>query len=338
MELLLNSHFPTDERTEAIGVCRMDKKKAYLRELTPYRRRMLEQAFLAFDDDIGDGDITTAAVSPPESRLEEAVIVSREDGILCGILEAQELFEAGNLAVNWEKKEGDSLKAGSVIARVKGDVREILSRERTALNYLQILSGIATLCSIFSRRFPGKVASLRKTHPGIAYSEKRAVLVGGALTHRLGLYDGFLIKDNHLALVARELFGEAKIGEDQKVRAIEECLRRAKKYRLEHQLENLFIEVEVESEEQGVAAAKMHQKEGVPDMILLDNMVAEKARECVKAIRQVAGFSIIIEASGNLTPQNLEQYLDTGVDVSSMSFLTLSAHPLDIGMKIMGYK
>ena len=316
----------------------MEKDKAYLRELESYRGRMLEQAFLALKDDVGGRDITTLAVSPPSGRVEEAVIVSREEGILCGVLEAKALLEAGGLSVSLEKEEGDAICAGAVIARVNGDVREILSRERAALNYLQILSGIATLSNCFSRRFPGKVASLRKTHPGLAFSEKRAVLVGGALTHRLGLFDGFLIKDNHVALVARELFGEAAIGEDQKVRAIEESLHRAKKYRIEHGLKDLFIEIEVESESQGLAAARMHQKEGVPDMILLDNMNPEKVRRCVVAIHEVTGSGVLIEASGGITPENLESYLETGVDVASMSFLTLGARPLDIGMKIVGYK
>jgi nicotinate-nucleotide pyrophosphorylase (carboxylating) len=316
----------------------MEKDKAYLRDLAPYRSRMLEQAFLSLKDDIWDKDITTLAVSSSEGKVEEAVIVAREEGVLCGVLEAKALLEAGGLTVSWEKEEGTSLQAGSIIARVKGDIREILSRERTALNYLQVLSGISTLCNSLSKRFPDKVASLRKTHPGLAFSEKRAVHVGGALTHRLGLFDGFLIKDNHLALVARELFGEAVISEDQKVRAIEECLRRAKRYRTEHGLEHLFIEVEVESQGQGVAAARMCREEGVPDMILLDNMSPERVEECVKAIREVAGSSILIEASGGINPENLGRYLDAGVDVASMSFLTLSARPLDIGLKIVGYK
>jgi nicotinate-nucleotide pyrophosphorylase (carboxylating) len=316
----------------------MEKKQAYLRELIPYRGRMLEQAFLALKDDVGEGDVTTLAVSSSQGRVEEAMIEAREEGILCGVLEAKALLEAGGLKVSWEKEEGAPLQAGSIIARVKGNVREILSRERTALNYLQILSGIATLCNAFSKRSPGKAASLRKTHPGLAFSEKRAVHVGGALTHRLGLFDGFLIKDNHLAMVARELFGDATISEEQKIRAIEESLRRAKRYRTERGLGRLFIEVEVESEGQGVAAARTYQEEGVPDMILLDNMSPEEVGKCVKAIREVAGSGVLIEASGGIRPENLGLYLDAGVDVASMSFLTLDARPLDIGLKIVGYK
>ncbi|MCJ7761052.1 carboxylating nicotinate-nucleotide diphosphorylase [Candidatus Bathyarchaeota archaeon] len=316
----------------------MDKNSAYLRELTQYRERVIGQALLALHDDIGSGDITTLALSSGRGRVEEATIVAREEGILCGVFEAESILEAGGLTTQWNKNEGDSFRPGESLAAVRGNVGELLSRERIALNYLQILSGIATLCQSFSKRFPGKVASLRKTHPGIAFSEKRAVLVGGVLTHRLCLDDGFLIKDNHLALVARSLFGEAKITEEQKLQAIEESLRLAKKYRFEHLLEKAFIEVEVESIAQGVTVANVFKAEKVPDMVLLDNMKPNMVRKCVKAIHRVAGPSLLIEASGGITPSNLELYLDTGVDVASMSFLTLDARPLDIGMKIVGYK
>ncbi len=316
----------------------MDKNSVYLRDLVPYNQRIVEQAFLALRDDIGSGDITTLALSSDKERVEEAAIVAREQGILCGILEAESILEAGGLVSKWYKREGDVFEAGETLAVVSGKVVELLSRERIALNYLQTLSGIATLCNFFSKRFPGKVASLRKTHPGIAFSEKRAVLVGGALTHRLCLDDGFLIKDNHLALVARELFGKAKINENQKLRAIEESLRRAKNYRTEHSLVSAFIEVEVESMAQGLVAAKMFRVDGVPDMVLLDNMEPDMVEACVQAIRKVAGQNLLIEASGGITPDNLQLYLDAGVDVASMSFLTLDARPLDIGMKIVGYK
>ena len=319
----------------------MDKNRAYLRDMTPYRGRALEQAFLALRDDVGGGDITTLAVSLEGDEVDEkAVISSREEGVLCGVEEARELLKAGGLEVRWEKAEGDHLEPGCVIARVRGDVREMLSRERTALNYLQILSGVATLCSRFSERFPGRVASLRKTHPGLVFSEKRAVVVGGVLTHRLGLFDGFLIKDNHLALIARELFGDrVDINEDLKVKAVEEALRRVKKYRDEHEvLASLFVEVEVESLAQAVAAAEMYRSEGVPDMVLLDNMSPAMVGKCVGAIRCVAGPGILVEASGGVTPENLASYLGSGVDVASMSFLTLDARPLDIAMKIVGYK
>jgi nicotinate-nucleotide pyrophosphorylase (carboxylating) len=174
----------------------------------------------------------------------------------------------------------------------------------------------------------------------LAFSEKRAVVVGGVLTHRLGLFDGFLIKDNHLALIAREFFGDrVDINEDLKVKAVEEALRMVKKYRDEHEvLASLFVEVEVESLAQAVAAAEMYRSERVPDMVLLDNMSPAMVAKCVEAIRCVAGPGVLVEASGGVTPENLASYLGSGVDVASMSFLTLDARPLDIAMKIVGYK
>jgi len=316
----------------------MDKTSAYLRDLFPFSERVIEQAFLALSDDIGKGDITTLALSLDGERVEEATIVAREQGILCGTFEAKTILEAGGLETQWHKDEGDAFEAGETLATVRGKIADLLGRERTVLNYLQILSGIATLCGFFSKRFPGKVASLRKTHPGIAFSEKRAIAVGGVFTHRLCLDDGFLIKDNHLALVARELFGESKISENQKLRAVEESLRRARKYRTEHHLERAFIEVEVESMAQALIAANMFLVEKVPDMVLLDNMEPNIVRKCVQAIRKVAGPKLLIDSSGGITSDNLKLYLDTGVDVASMSFLTLGARPLDIGMKIVGYK
>jgi nicotinate-nucleotide pyrophosphorylase (carboxylating) len=316
----------------------LDKKDAYVRDLSPYKEEMTKRALLALRDDIGEGDITTLAIFSESSRVEEAVIIAKSDGVLSGVFEAKEVLAAGGLKVEFTKEEGEFIEKGSVVARIVGDVREILARERTALNYLQVLSGIATVCHKLNSRFPGKVASLRKTHPGLSFSEKRSVLVGGALTHRLGLFDGFLIKDNHLAAVARELFGSTQISEEQKIKAIEESLRRAKAYRDRCRLFKCFIEVEVESLAQAKAAAVFHMADGVPDIILLDNMSPTDVSICVKAIREIAGFSILIEASGGITPNNLEQYIKAGVDVASMSFLTFNAPPLDFSLKIVGYK
>jgi nicotinate-nucleotide pyrophosphorylase (carboxylating) len=234
--------------------------------------------------------------------------------------------------------EGDVIRCGDVIAKVRGDIREILKRERTALNYLQVLSGIATATYKLANEYPERVASLRKTHPGLSYSEKRAVKIGGGYTHRLGLYDGFLIKDNHLAMIVKEIFGEGPITETKKVEAIRQALKRAKQYRVENQLENIFIEVEVESLEQAVVAAKFYREEGVPDMILLDNMEAQDVELCVKEIRRETGSGVLIESSGGVTAKNIDAYLKAGVDLISTSKITLSANPLDMSMKIQGYK
>lgn len=316
----------------------MDKDKTYNRSLAKYSDKTIFQAELALDDDVGAGDITTQAVITNRSKVEDAIIIAKANGILCGLQEAKAILEDGGLEFSSAKREGDAIRKGEIIAKVRGSIEEIVKRERTSLDYLQVLSGIATATHKLAGQYPGKVASLRKTHPGLCYSEKRAVQAGGGYTHRLGLYDGFLIKDNHLAAVVRELFGGGEITEKKKVAAIREALKRAKEYRISHKLEDCFIEVEVESLEQAVAAAKFHRDEGVPDMILLDNMDTLNVARCVKAIRKEAAKGILIESSGGITSKNIGAYIEAGVDMISSSQITLSAKPLDISMKIVGYK
>jgi len=316
----------------------LKKEEAYNRSLEKYSDRMIAQAKLALDDDVESGDITTQAVVRNKSRIEEAIIIAKDNGILCGLQEAEAILEAGGLEFESEKMDGAVIEKGDVIAKVRGGIGEILKRERTALNYLQILSGIATATHRFASRYPGKIASLRKTHPGLSHSEKRAVKAGGGFTHRLGLYDGFLIKDNHLATIVREMFGDEPITEEKKVEAIRQALKRAKQYRIDKQLGSYFIEVEVESLEQTVAVARFYEEEGVPDMILLDNMRPQDVARCVKAIRRGAGREILIESSGGITTKNVGAYIDAGADIVSTSKITLSAKPLDISMKILGYK
>lgn len=316
----------------------MKKNKAYSRSLERYRDRTIAQAKLALSDDVGQGDITTQAVFQNKVRIEDAIVVAKDNGVICGLQEAKMILEDGGLEFESQKIEGDLIRRGDIIAKVRGDIRELLKRERTVLNYLQVLSGISTATYKLANQYPGKVASLRKTHPSLCYSEKRAVKVGMGFTHRLGLYDGFLIKDNHLAIVVKEIFGEGTITEEKKVEAIKRALKRVKQYRAENHLENYFIEVEVESLEQAVATAKFHKEEGVPDMILLDNMKPQDVSKCVKAIRKEAGRELLIESSGGVTVKNIGAYIEAGVDVVSTSKITLSAKPLDMSMKIVGYK
>jgi len=314
------------------------KDQAYNRSLEGYADRVIAEAMLALDDDVGDGDVTTEAVVRGKPRTEDAVIIAKANGILCGLQEAKAILEDGGLSFESKKQEGEAIKKGEIIAKVHGNVKELLKRERTALDYLQVLSGIATATNRLARRNPGKVASLRKVHPGLCYSEKRAVKVGGGFTHRLGLHDGFLIKDNHLATIVRELYEDASINEEKKIEAIRHALRRTKQYRANHRLDDCFIEVEVESLDQAVAAAKFHKAEGVPDMILLDNMTPDDVAKCIEAIRREAGSEILIEASGGITSKNIGAYVEAGADMISTSRMTLFATPLDISMKIIGYK
>lgn len=316
----------------------MKKDRAYGKNLERYIDRIIAQAIISLSDDVGEGDITTQAVIQNKSKVEEAIFIAKANGVLCGLQEAEAILKDGGLDFESEKIEGSVLKKGDIIGKVRGDIEEILKRERIALNYLQVLSGIATATRKLTNRYPGKISSLRKTHPGLSFSEKRAVQVGGGFTHRISLDDGFLIKDNHLAAIIREIFGENPITEKKKVEAIREALKRAKQYRIKNSLENCFIEVEVESLIQAVSATKFFKKEGVPDMILLDNMKPQDAARCVKAIRKAAGMEILIESSGGITPKNIGDYIKAGVDIVSTSKLTLSAEPLDISMKIFGYK
>jgi nicotinate-nucleotide pyrophosphorylase (carboxylating) len=316
----------------------LEKDQAYARDLSPYLPRVVAQAEQALRDDVGTGDITALALASPEPHDEKAVILAKSEGVLCGLLEASALLEAGGLEVHAEKREGDRIAEGDVIARVTGDVQEILKRERTALNYLQILSGIATKTQDLAARHPAAIASLRKTHPGLSFSEKRAVRVGGGYTHRLGLSDGFLIKDNHLAMVARQLYGDVAITETMKIAAIEEALTRVARFRSEKGLRGVFVEVEVESLAQALTAARFHRMHRVPDMILLDNMRIADVTQCVQGIRREAGPGVHIEASGGITPETVGAFLDAGCDVASMSHLTFDAAPLDISMKLVKYK
>jgi len=316
----------------------MEKNKAYSRSFEKYSNRIIDQAKLALEDDVGIGDITTQAVIENKSRIEDAIIIAKDNGIICGLQESKAILEEGGLEFKSEKKEGDTIRRGETIVKIRGDVREILKRERTALNYLQILSGIATATYKLAKRYPGKISGLRKTHPGLCYSEKRAVKTGGGHTHRLGLYDGFLIKDNHLATIIREIFRNEPITEEKKIEAIKTALKRAKKYRIDNRFENYFIEVEVESLKQAVAAAKFYKEEQVPDMILLDNMKPQDVEKCVEAIRNEADMEILIEASGGITAKNIAAYINTGVDMVSTSKIIIAAKPIDISMKIIGYK
>ncbi|UCH37735.1 MAG: carboxylating nicotinate-nucleotide diphosphorylase [Candidatus Bathyarchaeota archaeon] len=316
----------------------MDKHRAYNRDLERFFDRIMEQTTQALEDDVGTGDVTTHAVVREVVKSEEAVIYTKSAGILCGLHEAQVIFEAGGLCFHRCKTEGASIQPGEIVAKVYGPIGELLKRERTAINYLQVLSGIATATSQLVGKHPKKVASLRKTHPGLCFSEKRAVKAGGGFTHRLGLFDGLLIKDNHLACIVRELYGSVPITEQMKIEAIKTALKRAKQYREEHELTSLFIEIEVESLEQMFAALECYRAEGVPDMILLDNMQPDTVTKCVTALRAETNNDILLEASGGITPENIHAYIEAGVDVVSTSKITFAAKPLDIAMKILGYK
>jgi len=275
-----------------------------------FKQKCLEEVQRALDEDLqSSGDITSRALIPPDSRG-RARIVLREDGVVAGLPLASMVFRLLDNKVNFQPLvgDGDLLPAGSEIAVVEGPVLAILEGERTALNFLQRLSGIATLTNKHvSRAAPHAVEILdtRKTTPGLRPLEKYAVRAGGGKNHRLGLYDAVLIKDNHIAAVggvgrAVEKAREA-VGEEQQV------------------------EVEVESLDgldEAIAAGA--------DIVMLDNMSVEETREAVEA----AGGRVKLETSGGINLENLEAYAATGVDYISVGALTHSAPALDIALEL----
>lgn len=275
-----------------------------------FKQKCLEAVQRALDEDLqSSGDITSRALIPPDSRG-RASIVLREEGVVAGLPLASMVFRLLDNKVNFQPlvSDGDLLPAGSEIAVVGGPVLAILEGERTALNFLQRLSGIATLTNEYvSRAAPRGVEILdtRKTTPGLRPLEKYAVRAGGGKNHRLGLYDAVLIKDNHIAAVggvgkAVERAREA-VGDEQQV------------------------EVEVESLdglEEAIAAGA--------DIVMLDNMSVEETRQAVEAV----GGRVKLETSGGITLENLEAFAATGVDYISVGALTHSAPALDIALEL----
>ncbi len=263
----------------------------------------LIQAALA--EDVGQGDLTSQAVIPAELRF-SGVMAAREGMVVAGLPIAEEVFRIVVPEARFKArvKDGERIGASQVIAEVEGPARGLLTAERTALNILQHLSGIATLTSTYVDQIRGTGATLldtRKTIPGLRRLAKYATRMGGAQNHRMGLYDGVLIKDNHIAVCG----------------GVTEAVKRAKDYT------DKPVEVEVDTLEQlkdAVAAGA--------DIVLLDNMGPETLRE---AVALVAG-RCKTEASGGVTLETIRSIAETGVDYISVGRLTQSARAVDIGL------
>lgn len=263
----------------------------------------------ALQEDIGPGDITSEAVIRPES-VSIAVMLAKQELVLAGLDVARAVFHALDPGIQWTmvSKDGDKVKAGAEIAKLSGNTRALLAAERVALNLLQHLSGIATLTAKYVEQVKGlkaEVLDTRKTLPGLRQLEKYAVKVGGGRNHRFGLYDGVLIKDNHIK------------ASGSITKAVENARKAA------HHL--LKIEVETSSLDE-VREALLAQAE----IIMLDNMPLGLMREAVKLIAGKA----LVEASGNVTLETIRSIAETGVDFISSGSLTHSAPAADISMKI----
>ena len=267
---------------------------------------------LALAEDLGSGDVTSRYFIP-EGRRACAFVAVREDGVVSGVELAARVFSKvdSTLVVEILISDGSRVAAGALLIRVEGSARSILTAERTALNFLQHLSGVATLTARYVEQVKGTRAQIldtRKTTPGYRLLEKQAVLDGGGTNHRLGLYDRAMVKDNHLA---------AEGGTD----AIQAAI-----YQLESDQPGVDVELEADNLEQARAFLAL---DGV-DFILLDNMSLEELRTAVEMRGERSKPQL--EASGGVTLETLREIADTGVDFISVGALTHSAPALDVGL------
>ena len=263
---------------------------------------------LALNEDIGTGDITTLSTIPAD-KTALGRFVAKEDMIICGIDLAAHIFARVDPSIELKAnfKDGDAVKKGDVIATVSGNAQNVLTGERTALNFMQRLTGIATRTHASVAEVAGtnaKITDTRKTTPGLRVLEKYAVRVGGGTNHRFNLADGVLIKDNHIAVSG----------------GIKNAVKNARAV-IPHTLK---IEVEVETKEQLAEAL-----DAGADIIMLDNMSNDLMRECVGL---VAGRALV-EASGNMGEKNLREVAETGVDIISIGALTHTVKAADISLK-----
>ena len=271
---------------------------------------ILTQALL---EDIGEGDVTTNTIIPENHRA-KAVLIAKEDFVLAGLPFTERIFQLldSELKFKANKKDGDIVKKGAVIAMINGNTRSLLTAERTALNLLQRLSGIATLTCRFVEKVKGlpvKIIDTRKTMPGLRTFEKYAVRAGGGKNHRFGLFDGILIKDNHINAAG----------------SIEKAVKMAK-LKAQHMLK---IEVEAKNIREVRSALSADA-----EIIMLDNMSIEGIKKSVRMIRS-QNPKVIIEASGNINLENVTVIAETGVDLISVGALTHSATAVDISMDLL---
>jgi nicotinate-nucleotide pyrophosphorylase (carboxylating) len=277
-------------------------------ELDIQSLRTLARAFL--EEDVGRGDLTTR-VTVPAAAKGSARIVAGTEGVLAGLEVAKACFDSVQAgAVRWAPalEEGARIEPGRQVVELSGSLRTILTAERTALNLLSRLSGVATATASLANLvddLPVRVVDTRKTTPGLRALEKYAVTVGGGMNHRFGLDDGILIKDNHIAAAG----------------GVTEAVTRAK----DHAPHGLRIQVEVTTFaelDDAVAAGA--------DAVLLDNMTVQQVKEAVLRV----GGKVILEASGGIDRSNIRDYAKTGIDVISVGAMTHSAPHIDFSLEV----
>ena len=266
------------------------------------------------EEDEGFGDITSKAVVD-EDKIVNAHIISKDDGILAGIDVIKEMFESKNIQVIFNLKDGNKITKNNLLMSLKGNARDILLLERSVLNLLMRMSGVASSANYYINLvedYDVIIAGTRKTSPGIGKFDKEALRIGGADTHRFSLDDMVLIKDNHIASVGTPL----------------ETLLKAKK----NVSFSKKIEIEVESLEDAIACVK-----NGADIVMLDNMVPEEVKNVLdELIKLNIRNNSLIEVSGGITSENILDYAKLDVDIISLGALTHSTGSLNFSLKIMG--
>ncbi len=259
----------------------------------------------ALQEDMPNGDITTDNIISKD-HISQGKFIAKEDGIIAGIKIAEEVFNlaGGNVFISWNVKDGDEVKKGDILATLNGNTRTLLKGERTALNIMQRMSGIATMTNKCVKACVGntKILDTRKTMPNFRYLDKLAVVIGGGQNHRYSLSDMVLIKDNHI---------EAAGSITNAINLVEGKV-------------NCKIEVEVETIEQFLEAYNTNC-----DIIMLDNMSDEAMKKCV----DLNNHKKLLEASGNMTLDRIKKVSSIGVDFISIGALTHSVKALDISLK-----
>ncbi|MDB9894563.1 carboxylating nicotinate-nucleotide diphosphorylase [Reinekea forsetii] len=273
------------------------------------RDHLVRSIRFALEEDLGSGDITAQLI--PAQQTSQAQVITREPGVLCGREWFEEVFRQidPTVTLNWLKQDGDTLLANDILVELRGNTRAILTAERSALNFLQTLSGTATLARRYALAVAGKalvILDTRKTLPGLRLAQKYATAVGGCQNHRLGLYDMFLIKENHIAGcggIANAVKRAQEIAPDKK------------------------IEVEVESLEQLLEALDLPV-----DVIMLDNFNVQQTAEAVKLTQG----RIKLEASGNMDLERIAELTGVLPDYVSVGKLTKDVASLDLSLRLVG--
>jgi len=279
-------------------------------------RKILEEKIRKFlEEDIGQGDITTL-LTVPSGTIVEAEIVAKESGVIAGIEEALTMLESFGFQVRVLASDGSRVKEKATVLEMVGDARTLLSIERTLLNLLTRMSGIATATSrliekVHRAGYKTRIACTRKVAPGLSYFDKRAVMLGGGDTHRLHLDDLIIVKDNHLAVVGD--VGEA-------VKRVREAVSFSKK-----------IEIEVSTEKEALEAAKAGA-----DIVMLDNFSPQQIKNTVELLdRERLRGKVLIEASGGINERNVLEFAATGVDILSLGEITDSVKALDMSLEVV---